>query len=161
MCNLPRQPALYDTGLWVISFSRRSQTSSKRCSASILNMEATTGRWPLRRSAGAQWPQWRRKVSGRSWPNVRVRHHARERPHTVIRLDVSHYRNASVSRPALYFFRLSRISRSRSTSSAGSAGSAAGSAGVSSCRSRLTCLIIIKMIKARIMKLTRIVMKLP
>ncbi len=58
-----------------------------------------------------------------------------------------------------YFFRLSRISRSRMTSSGVGAG-ADGAASSLRFR-RLICLTIIKMMKARMTKLTATVMKLP
>ena len=59
----------------------------------------------------------------------------------------------------VYFFKLSRISRSSTTSSGVGAG-AAGAAGVSFFM-RFICLTIMKTIKAKIMKFTATVMKLP
>ncbi len=62
-----------------------------------------------------------------------------------------------VALPWSYFFRLSRISRNNTMSS----GVAGGGAGGSALRRRFICLTIMKMMNARMMKFTRMVMKLP
>src|SRR3989344_3963327 len=59
-----------------------------------------------------------------------------------------------------YFLKLSLISRNRTMSSAGGAGALGGGAGGLGLR-RLICLIIMKMMNARMMKLTATVRKFP